>query len=81
MKNEINILIIEIGIILCGASFLLGWGLKPQPDIGALSVSGLPGVYNASGITVPDGSGAAIALDSSGRAKVSTSTTLNVNTP
>jgi len=66
-------------IALIGA-FFAGWRLKPA-DFGARSVSGLPGVYNATDLNLTDGEGAGIALDAYGRVKVSTTTNLNVITP
>lgn len=44
----------------------------------ARSISGLPGVYNSSAITLDDGEGAALALDSSGRTLLNLATALSV---
>lgn len=78
MKNKIPIVVaVLLGIVVILQTAYISKLKAEAPIAGAFTRNGLPGIYNPS-MVVADGQGSALALDSAGRMKVSTTTSLTV---
>ena len=67
--------VLAIFVIVISATAVI----SPETVQGALTKYGLPGIYNSSALSLSDGSGVALAVDSQGRVILSTTSIFSVS--